>query len=159
MERHPDDSEPFSALAFKIATDPFVGKLAFSRVYSGVMKSGSYVLNSNKGKKERIGRLVKMHANHREEVEELRAGDIAAVIGLKMTTTGDTLCDEDHPIFLKAWNSQIQLFMLLLSQKQKLVKKKWVLHFQSLLKKIQLLKLLLIKKQVKQLLLVWVSFT
>jgi elongation factor G len=101
MERHSSDDEPMSALAFKIATDPFVGKLAFTRVYSGVMKSGTYVLNANKGKKERIGRLVKMHANHREEIEELRAGEIGAVIGLKMTTTGETLCDEDHPILLE----------------------------------------------------------
>lgn len=101
MERHSSDEEPMSALAFKIATDPFVGKLAFTRVYSGVMKSGTYVLNANKGKKERIGRLVKMHANHREEIEELRAGEIGAVIGLKMTTTGETLCDEEHPILLE----------------------------------------------------------
>ena len=102
MERHPDDDEPMSALAFKIATDPFVGRLAFTRVYSGVMKSGTYVLNANKGKKERIGRIVKMHANHREEVEELRAGELGAVVGLKNTTTGDTLCDEDHPILLES---------------------------------------------------------
>ena len=102
MERHSNDDEPMSALAFKIATDPFVGRLAFTRVYSGVMKSGTYVLNANKGKKERIGRLVKMHANHREEVEELRAGELGAVIGLKMTTTGETLCEEEHPILLES---------------------------------------------------------
>jgi elongation factor G len=100
-ERHASDDEPFSALAFKIMTDPFVGKLAFTRVYSGIMTSGSYVLNSTKNKKERIGRLVKMHANHREEINEVRAGDICAVIGLKDTTTGDTLCDPDHPIILE----------------------------------------------------------
>ncbi|MGY0373530.1 elongation factor G [Clostridium sp. JNZ J1-5] len=102
VERHASDEEPMGALAFKIATDPFVGKLAFVRVYSGVMKSGSYVLNSNKGKKERIGRLVKMHANHREEVEELYAGELGAVIGLKNTTTGDTLCDENAPVILES---------------------------------------------------------
>lgn len=102
IERKADDNEPLSALAFKIATDPFVGKLAFTRVYSGVMKSGSYVLNSNKGKKERIGRLVKMHANHREEVEELYAGELGAVIGLKNTTTGDTLCDEKSVVILES---------------------------------------------------------
>ena len=102
MERHSSDDEPMAALAFKIATDPFVGRLAFTRVYSGIMKSGTYVLNANKGKKERIGRLVKMHANHREEVEELRAGELGAVIGLKMTTTGETLCDEDHPVLLES---------------------------------------------------------
>jgi elongation factor G len=99
--RHTNDDEPMSALAFKIATDPFVGRLAFTRVYSGIMKSGSYVLNSTKGKKERIGRLVKMHSNHREDVEELEAGDLGAIVGLKSTTTGDTLCDEDHPIILE----------------------------------------------------------
>ena len=90
-----------SALAFKIATDPFVGKLAFTRVYSGIMQSGTYVLNSTKGKKERIGRLVKMHANHREEVESLEAGELGAIIGLKNTTTGDTLCAENNPIILE----------------------------------------------------------
>ncbi len=102
IERHTSDEEPLAALAFKIATDPFVGKLAFARVYSGVMESGTYVLNANKGKKERIGRLVKMHANSREEVQELRAGDLGAVIGLKMTTTGDTLCDEDNAVVLES---------------------------------------------------------
>jgi len=100
--RHADDSEPMSALAFKIATDPFIGKLAFTRIYSGVMTAGSYVMNSTKGKKERIGRLVKMHANHRQEVEELRAGDIGAVVGLKDTTTGDTLCLDADPIILES---------------------------------------------------------
>lgn len=100
-ERHASDEEPFAALAFKIMTDPFVGRLAFTRVYSGVMTSGSYVLNSVKNKKERIGRLVKMHANHREDIDEVRAGDIAAVIGLKDTTTGDTLCDPDKAIILE----------------------------------------------------------
>jgi len=100
-ERHAEDDGPMSALAFKIATDPFIGKLAFARVYSGIMKSGSYVYNSTKGKKERIGRLVRMHANHKEDVEELRAGDLGAIVGLKNTTTGDTLCDEDHAIILE----------------------------------------------------------
>lgn len=100
--RDSSDSEPLSALAFKIATDPFVGKLAFTRIYSGVMQSGSYVLNSTKGKKERIGRLVKMHSNSRSEVESLEAGEIGAVIGLKNTTTGDTLCAENSPIILEA---------------------------------------------------------
>ena len=101
MERHPSDDEPMAALAFKIATDPFVGRLCFARVYSGVMKTGTYVLNANKGKKERVGRLVKMHANHREEVDELRAGELGAIIGLKNTTTGETLCDEDQPIMFE----------------------------------------------------------
>nr|WP_206152110.1 elongation factor G [Clostridium cochlearium] len=101
IERKASDDEPMSALAFKIATDPFIGKLAFVRIYSGVMKNGTYVLNPVKGKRERIGRLVKMHANHREEVEELYAGDLGAVVGLKDTITGDTLCDEKAPIILE----------------------------------------------------------
>lgn len=100
--REASDEVPMSSLAFKIATDPFVGKLAFTRIYSGVMRSGSYVLNSTKGKKERVGRLVKMHANTREEVQELEAGELGAVIGLKNTTTGDTLCDENNPIILES---------------------------------------------------------
>jgi elongation factor G len=96
------DEEPFSALAFKIMTDPYVGKLTFFRVYSGVLAAGSYIYNSTKDRKERIGRLLQMHANKREEIEEVRAGDIAAAIGLKETKTGDTLCDEGHPIILEA---------------------------------------------------------
>ena len=100
--REASDEAPMAALAFKIATDPFVGKLAFTRIYSGVMQSGTYVLNSTKGKKERIGRLVKMHANHREEVESLEAGELGAIIGLKNTTTGDTLCVENDPIILES---------------------------------------------------------
>jgi elongation factor G len=98
----PDDSEPFSALAFKIAADPFVGKLAFFRVYSGTLKAGSYVLNATKGKKERIGRILQMHANHREEMDIVYAGDIAAAVGLKDTFTGDTLSDPDHPVILES---------------------------------------------------------
>lgn len=101
-KREASDEAPMSALAFKIATDPFVGKLAFTRIYSGVMQSGTYVLNSTKGKKERIGRLVKMHANSREEVDALEAGELGAVIGLKNTTTGDTLCVENNPIVLES---------------------------------------------------------
>ncbi len=100
MERHADDNEPFSALAFKIATDPFVGTLTFARVYSGVLSSGDGVLNSVKGKKERVGRMVQMHANSREEIKEVRAGDIAALIGMKDVTTGDTLCSLEKPIIL-----------------------------------------------------------
>jgi len=100
--RHSDDKEPFSALAFKIMVDPYVGKLAFFRVYSGVAEAGSYVYNSTKGKKERIGRIVQMHANHREEIKEVYTGDIAAVVGLKDTTTGDTLCDADNAVILES---------------------------------------------------------
>ena len=101
-ERKADDKEPFSALAFKIMADPFVGKLAFFRVYSGTLQSGSYVYNSVKGKRERIGRILQMHANKREEIQEVYAGDIAAAVGLKDTTTGDTLCDEKHEIVLES---------------------------------------------------------
>ena len=93
-ERPADDKGPFSALAFKIMADPFVGKLAFFRVYSGTLESGSYVYNSTKGKKERVGRILQMHANKREDIEMVYSGDIAAAVGLKVTTTGDTLCDE-----------------------------------------------------------------
>ncbi len=100
--REVNDEAPFAGLAFKIATDPFVGKLTFFRVYSGVLKSGSYVYNSSKDKRERVGRLLQMHANKREEIEEVRAGDIAAAIGLKDTRTGDTMCDDEHPIILEA---------------------------------------------------------
>ena len=102
MERHPSDDEPFSALAFKIMTDPFVGKLAFCRVYSGVLESGSYAYNSSKRKRERVGRLVMMHANHREEVDCVYTGDICGIVGLKDTTTADTLCDEKNPIILES---------------------------------------------------------
>ena len=102
IERKADDKEPFSALAFKIMADPFVGKLAFFRVYSGSLKAGSYVYNSTKGKRERIGRILRMHANHREEMDEIYAGDIAAAVGLKETTTGDTLCAEGNPIILES---------------------------------------------------------
>ena len=102
MERHPSDDEPFSALAFKIMTDPFVGKLAFCRVYSGMLESGSYAFNSTKRKRERVGRLVMMHANHREEVETVYTGDICGIVGLKDTTTADTLCDEKNPIILES---------------------------------------------------------
>ncbi|HEX9551244.1 MAG TPA: elongation factor G [Candidatus Limnocylindrales bacterium] len=101
LVRTVDDKEPFSALAFKIAADPFVGKLAFFRVYSGTLKAGSYVLNTAKGRKERVGRILQMHANHREEIDEAYAGDIAAIVGLKETYTGDTLADPNHPILLE----------------------------------------------------------
>src|SRR4030042_5820700 len=100
--RHPDDKEPFSAIAFKVMTDPCVGQLTFIRVYSGVLGAGSYVYNSTKDKKERVGRLLRMHANKREEAKEVSAGDIAAVVGLKYTLTGDTLSDEKNPIILES---------------------------------------------------------
>ena len=102
IERHSSDEEPFSALAFKIMADPFVGKLAFFRVYSGTMNSGSYVLNATKDKKERVGRILQMHANKRAELDKVYAGDIAAAVGFKFTTTGDTICDEQHPVILES---------------------------------------------------------
>ena len=102
VERKTSDTEPFSALAFKIATDPFVGKLCFFRVYSGTLDSGSTVLNANKGKKDRIGRILQMHANHREDIEKVYAGDIGAAVGLKEVSTGDTLCDPAHPVILES---------------------------------------------------------
>ena len=101
-ERHSSDEEPFSALAFKVMTDPYVGKLTFFRVYSGVLQSGSYVQNSSKGKRERVGRILQMHANSREEISEVHSGEIAAAVGLKDTGTGDTLCDDKAPIILES---------------------------------------------------------
>ena len=102
VERHSSDEEPFAALAFKIMADPFVGKLAFFRVYSGTMNAGSYVLNATKDKKERVGRILQMHANKRQELEKVYSGDIAAAVGFKFTTTGDTICDEQHPVILES---------------------------------------------------------
>ncbi|MDD3252673.1 MAG: elongation factor G [Lachnospiraceae bacterium] len=102
VERHSSDEEPFSALAFKIMTDPFVGKLAFFRVYSGTLNSGSYILNATKDKKERVGRILQMHANKRQELDKVYSGDIAAAVGFKITTTGDTICDEQHPVILES---------------------------------------------------------
>ncbi len=119
VERHASDDEPFSALAFKIATDPFVGKLSYFRVYSGTAKSGSYILNSTKGKRERFGRIVQMHANSRKEIEEVYAGDIAAAVGLKVTTTGDSLCAEDHPVVLESMEFPEPVIELSLEPKTK----------------------------------------
>lgn len=119
VSRHADDAEPFSALAFKIMTDPFVGKLSFFRVYSGTAKAGSYVLNSSKGKKERFGRIVQMHANARKEIDQVYAGDIAAAVGLKATTTGDTLCAEDHLIILESMEFPEPVIELSLEPKTK----------------------------------------
>ena len=117
--RRADDSEPFSALAFKIATDPFVGRLTFIRCYSGRLDGGSYVLNATKGKRERVGRLVQMHANHREEIANVETGDIAAVVGLKDTTTGDTLCLEDKPVILESMDFPEPVIQLAVEPKTK----------------------------------------
>jgi elongation factor G len=119
LERTPDDKAPFSALAFKIMTDPFVGQLTFFRVYSGTLTSGSSVVNSTKGKTERIGRLLKMHANKREEIKEVNAGDIAAAVGLKSVTTGDTLCDEKQPIILEQMDFPEPVISLAIEPKTK----------------------------------------
>ncbi len=100
--RKADDEEPFSALAFKIATDPYVGRLCYFRVYSGTLASGSYILNTTTNNKERVGRIVQMHANQRKEIDKVSAGDIAAIVGIKNTTTGDTLCDVNKPIILES---------------------------------------------------------
>ncbi|CCJ34193.1 MULTISPECIES: elongation factor G [Caloramator] len=131
-ERHASDDEPLSALAFKIMADPFVGKLAFVRVYSGVLTAGTYVLNSTKGKKERIGRLVKMHANHREDVEEIRAGDIGACVGLKEVITGDTLCDPDKPIILEKMEFPEPVIHVAIEPKTKAGQEKMALALQKL---------------------------
>jgi elongation factor G len=130
--RHASDEEPFAALAFKIATDPFVGKLTFFRVYSGVLKSGSYVFNASKGERERVGRILQMHANHREEIEEVRAGDIAAAIGLRKTTTGDTLCDEKHPIILESISFPEPVISVAVEPKSKADQDKMSLALQKL---------------------------
>lgn len=125
-ERHASDEEPFSALAFKIATDPFVGNLTFFRVYSGVVNSGDTILNSVKAARERFGRIVQMHANKREEIKEVRAGDIAAAIGLKDVTTGDTLCDPDHPIILERMEFPEPVISIAVEPKTKADGEKWV---------------------------------
>jgi elongation factor G len=132
VTRHTDPAEPFSALAFKIAADPFVGKLAFFRVYSGTLKTGSYVYNSTKGHKERVGRLLQLHANHREEIESVSAGDIAAAVGLKNTFTGDTLCDESKPIVLEAISFPEPVIELAVEPKTKADQDKMSLALQRL---------------------------
>lgn len=124
-ERHASDEEPFSSLAFKIATDPFVGNLTFFRVYSGVINSGDTVLNSVRQKRERFGRIVQMHANKREEIKEVRAGDIAAAIGLKDVTTGDTLCAIDAPIILERMEFPEPVISVAVEPKTKADQEKW----------------------------------
>jgi len=130
--RHSSDEEPFAALAFKIMTDPFVGKLAFFRVYSGVLESGSYVLNSTKNKKERIGRILQMHANSREEITQVYSGDIAAAVGLKNTTTGDTLCDPSHAIILESMEFPEPVIHVAIEPKSKAAQEKMGVALQKL---------------------------
>ena len=134
--RHSSDEEPFSALAFKIMTDPFVGKLAYFRVYSGTMNAGSYVLNATKDKKERVGRILQMHANKRMELEKVYSGDIAAAVGFKFTTTGDTICDEQHPVILESMEFPEPVIELAIEPKTKAGQEKMGLLLQSLQKKI-----------------------
>ena len=124
VERKTSDKEPFAALAFKIATDPFVGKLCFFRVYSGVLESGSTVLNSNKGKKERIGRILQMHSNHREDIDKVYAGDIAAAVGLKEVTTGDTLCDMNNTVILESMEFPEPVIDIAIEPKDKVAQEK-----------------------------------
>ena len=131
-ERPADDNGPFAALAFKIATDPFVGKLCFFRVYSGILESGSYVLNATKNKKERIGRIVQMHANERKEINEVFSGDIAAAVGLKDTTTGDTLCDDDHPIILESMEFPEPVIEVAIEPKSRASQEKMIIALQKL---------------------------
>jgi len=132
VERHSDDSEPFSALAFKVMTDPYVGKLTFFRVYSGTLSSGSYVQNSTKGKRERIGRILQMHANSRQEISEVHAGDIAAAVGLKDTTTGDTLCDDKDPVILESMQFPEPVIQLSVEPKSKADQDKMTTALQKL---------------------------
>ncbi|WNS75606.1 elongation factor G [Bacillus sp. DTU_2020_1000418_1_SI_GHA_SEK_038] len=131
-ERHADDEEPFSALAFKVMTDPYVGKLTFFRVYSGTLNSGSYVKNSTKGKRERVGRILQMHANSREEISIVHAGDIAAAVGLKDTTTGDTLCDEKSPVILESMEFPEPVIQLSIEPKTKADQDKMTTALQKL---------------------------
>ena len=132
VERHSSDEEPFSALAFKVATDPFVGKLTFFRVYSGILSSGSYVKNSTKGKRERVGRILQMHANTRNEISEVYAGDIAAAVGLKDTTTGDTLCDEKNEVILESMEFPEPVIQLSVEPKSKADQDKMATALQKL---------------------------
>ena len=132
VERHSSDEEPFSALAFKIVTDPFVGKLCFFRVYSGVLEAGSYVYNATKGHKERIGRIVQMHANHREEITKVYAGDIAAAVGFKNTTTGDTLCDENNQVILETMEFPDPVISIAVEPKTKAGQEKMGIALQKL---------------------------
>ena len=132
IERHADDNEPFSALAFKIVSDPFVGKLAYVRVYSGTLSSGSYVYNSTKGKKERVGRIMLMHANHRQEIEKIYAGDIAAIVGLKDTTTGDTLCAENAPVILESMTFPEPVIRVAIEPKTKAGQERMIVALQKL---------------------------
>ena len=156
--RHSSDNEPFSALAFKIATDPYVGRLCFFRVYSGSVTSGSTVYNSTKGKNERMGRILQMHSNHRQDIEVCYAGDIAAVVGVKFTTTGYTLCDERLPIMLESIEFPEPVIRVAIEPKTKAGQRKWASRCRSSLRKTRLSNTTPTPKQVRQSSLAWASF-
>ena len=158
-ERPASDEEPFAALAFKIMTDPFVGRLTFFRVYSGVLDSGSYVLNTSKGKRERIGRILQMHANHRNEIETVYAGDIAAAVGLKDTTTGDSLTDEKAKVILESIEVPEPVIQLMVEPKSKADQDKMGIALQKLAEEDPTFRVETNVELVKQLSLVWVNFT
>ena len=155
--RTADDDEPFAALAFKIATDPFVGNLTFFRVYSGVLKSGDTIYNSVKSKKERVGRILQMHSNDREEIKEVRAGDIAAAVGLKDVTTGDSLVDLKQQIVLERMEFPEPVIAVAVEPKPRLIKRRWALLYRSWPKKIRLSGCIPMKNQGKLLFPAWVS--
>ncbi len=157
--RHSSDDEPFSALAFKIATDPYVGKICFFRVYSGTVEAGSSVYNSVKDNRERMGRILQMHANHREDIEVCYAGDIAAAVGLKNTTTGDTLCDEKHPVILESMNFPEPVIRVAIEPKTKAGQEKMGIGLQKLAEEDPTLNATPMKKPVKPSLQVWASST
>jgi elongation factor G len=159
IERKPEASEPFAGLAFKIATDPFVGKLAYFRVYSGKLESGSYVLNSATGNKERVGRIVRMQADKREDVDGVSAGDIAAIVGLKGTTTGDTLCEQANPILLESITFPDPPVSIAIEPKTKADQEKMSIALQRLAEEDPTFKVSrLITKQARLLSVVWVNF-
>ncbi len=156
-ERPADPNAPFSGLVFKLMADPFVGMLNFVRVYSGTLKSGSYIYNATKGTKERISRLVRMHANKREEIEELRAGDIGAIVGLKEASTGDTVCDEAHPILLEKIDVPAPVISASIEPKSKADYEKMGAGLRKLMQEDRHSSLRLIRKQIRRLLVVWVN--
>ena len=157
--RKPDVNEPFAALAFKIATDPFVGRLAFFRAYSGRLDAGSYVLNNRSGKKERISRIYQMHANKQNAIDFIEAGDIGAAVGFKAIKTGDTLSDEKHPIILESMDFPDPVIGIAVEPKTKADVDKLGMALAKLLKKIQRLQLEQMKLRDRLLYLEWVSFT
>ena len=156
--READDNAPFSALAFKIMSDPYVGRLSFFRVYSGSVETGKTVMNSTKGQRERLGRILRMHANHREDIDQVYSGDIAAAVGLKNTTTGDTLCDEKNPIILESMEFPDPVIRVAIEPKTKAGQEKWLSLSRSWQRRIPPLRPIRTKRRDKPSLPVWVSF-